>query len=198
MKYVNFARIFLGCLLLVMTEVVNAYQVGVPKIVVKSFPIEMYGIDPTTEELSFPHRNPVLVSEDDVTGVYNDTTQTMTLTYHFTSDSTVVSIYRDFNKMLQDTISVTNGTEINYLLSNYGQGDFVFDIRRPRNDSIMVSVGSFNNIEMVQAGIGEALYFPYAEEYTMNPYNSPRTIQEYYGTDGIQYSYNASLGNQLR
>ena len=73
MKYVNFTRIFLGCLLLVMTEVVNAYQVGVPKIVVKSFPIEMYGIDPTTEELSFPHRNPVLVSEDDVTGVYNDT-----------------------------------------------------------------------------------------------------------------------------
>ena len=61
MKYVNFTRIFLGCLLLVMTEVVNAYQVGVPKIVVKSFPIEMYGIDPTTEELSFPHRNPVLV-----------------------------------------------------------------------------------------------------------------------------------------
>ena len=152
----------------------------------------------TDNEQLFPKRNPPIVSEDDVTGVYNDTTQTMTLTYHFTSDSTVVSIYRDFNKMLQDTISVTNGTEINYLLSNYGQGDFVFDIRRPRNDSIMVSVGSFNNIEMVQAGIGEALYFPYAEEYTMNPYNSPRTIQEYYGTDGIQYSYNASLGNQLR
>ena len=167
-----------------------AQQIESSVIRVRTLPISFQLTD---NEQLFPKRNPPIVSEDDVTGVYNDTTQTMTLTYHFTSDSTVVSIYRDFNKMLQDTISVTNGTEINYLLSNYGQGDFVFDIRRPRNDSIMVSVGSLNNIEMVQAGIGEALYFPYAEEYTMNPYNSPRTIQEYYGTDGIQYSYNASL-----
>ena len=181
-----------------MTEVANAYQVGVPNIVVKSFPIEMYGIDPATEKFSFPQRNPALISNGGVTGVYNDTTQTMTLTYHFTSDSTAVSIYRDFNKMLGEVVSVVDSTTVVYDLSGYGRGEYIVDIRRPRNDSIMVSVGSFNNIEMVQAGIGEVWMGPTSSILGPNKHNYPRTIHPYLNEDSIQYSYHASLGRYVR
>ena len=128
---------------------------------VRNFPVIVFAGDNVH---NFPQRGPVLVSEDDVTGVYNETAQTMTLTYHFTSDSTVVSIYRDFNKMLQDSISVTNGTEIAYNLSGYGQGDFIFDIRRPRNDSVMVSVGDLSLIGQGTAG-GSVGYIGMYEQY---------------------------------
>jgi len=45
---------------------------------VRNFPVIVFAADNVH---NFPQRGPVLVSEDDVTGVYNETTKTMTLTY---------------------------------------------------------------------------------------------------------------------
>ena len=54
-------------------------QPGTPLAVsVRQFPILLQLTD---NEQLFPKRTPTLISGDDVTGVYNDTTQTMTLTY---------------------------------------------------------------------------------------------------------------------
>ena len=198
MRTINVAKVLLGCLLLVVELSVNAQHVSNPKISVVKFPIVYQGINSTVDTLSFPHRGPVLVSEYDVTGVYNDTTQTMTLTYHFTSDSTVVSIYRDFNRMLLDTVSVIDGQSVAYPLSGYGQGEFIFDIRRPRNDSLLVSYGSFSNIEMMQGGIGEMWPGTPYMSLGANKYNYPRTIHPYLNEDSIQYGYHASLGQRVK
>jgi hypothetical protein len=71
MRTINVAKVLLGCLLLVVELSVNAQHVSNPKISVVKFPIVYQGINSTVDTLSFPHRGPVLVSEYDVTGVYN-------------------------------------------------------------------------------------------------------------------------------
>lgn len=59
MKKVYFNAFLLSCLMLVVTEVINAQQVGLPKVIVKSIPIELYGVDPTVGKDSSACASPV-------------------------------------------------------------------------------------------------------------------------------------------
>lgn len=152
--------------------------------VVKPFNIRIVS-DYNDSERDYPKRSPGN-NPSELLGVYNDSLQTLTLTFNFTSEDACVTIYRNFNKMYTETIDVVSGDTAVYDLSGYGDGYYVVDVRHESDDAY-VYFGDFSNIESVPVTLSPS---PWPGPY----YKSGRRVsRQTSSSDAPQYSYDAML-----
>ena len=91
-------------------------------------------------ELLYPQLVPASYMTS-LSGLYNDTLQTLSIYFGFDNGATKVQLFKDYNLQNDSVLSVFDGDSIIYNLSSYGDGDYVITVEP--EDSSDVFVGGF-------------------------------------------------------
>ncbi|MBQ9668922.1 MAG: hypothetical protein IJV45_09330 [Prevotella sp.] len=150
---------------------------------VKYFKIEGDSPIENENEPWYPHLAPSSYVNS-LSGVYNDSLQSLSLYFGFTSTATNVKIYKNYNLQIDSLISVTEGEDYTFNLSNWNDdGDYV----------VAVTFDDSSNLYLGQFQISNSQ----AREFSQGFYRN-RTIARQTSNQSImQYTFDASIRSYI-
>ena len=83
--------------------------------------------------------------------MFTESPFTLTLTFEFVDEATMVSIYRNYNLMESHTYEVYDGFTVSYDCSAYGDGDYVVAVSPMKGESSLISmigIGSEDTVHL--------------------------------------------------